>query len=223
MSVDRPFQQRLEAFIEWSALNRSRVLAGLLVCFACLLAGRYCWKLARTFGQTPLEGTVIFDGAPIRYGIVTLVTEDNQILYATIGSDGRYRFPHVPRGRLQVAVSSPNPKSVFEQARTEAPVQPSTRKNVTGTASNLGKDARPSPEKLGATTVALPITAEFPKAASRGTQQRQWRPIPGRYANPATSGLAIDAATTEGIQNLVINRPDPEVVPKRSAKIKSDP
>ncbi len=148
MSTDQTFQQ-LEALIEWSVLNRSRILAGFLAAALCLLAGRYCWQAMKTAGQTPLEGTVSLAGDPIRYGTVTLVTDDNQILYATIGPDGRYRFPHVPRGKLRVAISSPNPQSVFEQARTEAPAQPATRQNGTGTPRTRSEDAHRCPADRG--------------------------------------------------------------------------
>ena len=223
MSTDLTFQQQLEALIEWSVLNRSRILAGFLATALCLLAGRSCWQAMKTAGQTPLEGTVSLAGDPIRYGTVTLVTDDNQILYATIGPDGRYRFPNVPRGKLRVAISSPNPQSVFEQARTEAPAQPATRQNGTGTPRTRSEDARTAPEKFGATTVALPIAAKFPGEPSLAAQQRQWRPIPGRYASPATSGLEIDTATTEGIQNLALERADSDAVPKKSVKARSEP
>jgi hypothetical protein len=202
MTTDQTMQQRIEALVEWSIIHREKIFAGLLACIICVCIGRYFLTTMITLGQTPLEGTVSYNGVPIGYGTVTLVTEDHEILHATIAPDGRYKFPHVPDGRLRVAVSSPNPQSVFEQKPVSSPARLTPRGATASEPLHRGDRGVVVAERLGATTVSLPASTAFPAVASRSEQQKEWRPIPGRYANPATSGLVIDIATGTRSSNL---------------------
>ena len=216
---EKTLQRRLEDCIEWATLNRGRLACG---CLALVFAGflsKYLVTAAKTFGSVPLTGTVACDGVPVRYGTVTLIATDGAPRTTTIRPDGSYHFPHTPAGRFRVAVSSPNPQSVFAR-------QPSHKLRTTqqqNSQTNGGRqhqkiaDSKSRPaEYAGASTVSMPITAETPPVAPPTEQQNDWFPIPGHYANPMTSGLSITAGTSQQ-QDLVLKTP-----PKEDAESRND-
>jgi hypothetical protein len=214
MTSDRTIQQQFEAFIESIFFHRNNILFGLVGVAVLLVAGRYVLMAIKTLGQAPLEGTVTFDGTPICYGTVTLVADDHQILHATITPDGRYRFPHVSGGKFRVAVSSPNPRSVFEQTPGAVPQRPTSQKNFARTQAADASDSSATVEQLGATAVALPAATPLPPRTGKSVQQRLWRAIPGHYANPLTSGLLLDTTKGGGIQNLTLKKALPDTMPE---------
>lgn len=217
MDTNKSLQQQLEEAIEWLAFNRGKIFLGavalLVVSVAGGTVGRYLWRAIETSGQIPLEGRVLLDGELVRYGTVTLLTENGGIFQTTINGDGTYRFDHVPAGSLRVAVSSPNPQSVFERqpAIDEPRREPPPGSGRTPPA---GASASDTPAAgLGATTVAMPVTTDEPVRHPPISLQRRWFPLPGQYANPATSGLAVVVGATPEPQDLRLTRPDTASVP----------
>lgn len=194
------FQKKIEDIIEWSVLHRAKLFAGILATVAVLTTCSYLWQLINGLGRTSLTGVASIDGQPIRYGTVTIITQDNKILKSHISPDGTYTFPSIKPGKLRVAVSSPNPRSVFEQRNNKDSNaiidQPTPRQNQLGDVTNSGP-----------TTVAAPNSKSPPKAVLQTAQQKLWRPLPGRYANPRTSGLTITATAAEEIHELRLETP----------------
>jgi len=107
------FQKKLEDLIEWSVLHQGKFFAGILATVVVLTTCSYLWQMIDGLGQTSLTGVASLDGQPIGYGTVTIITQDNTILTSHISPDGTYTFPSIKPGKLRVAVSSPNPRSVF--------------------------------------------------------------------------------------------------------------
>ena len=213
MNADKGPQQQLEEAIEWLAFNRGKVLLGIIALLVISVTGgivsRYLWQAFATSGQVPLEGRVLLDDDLVRYGTVTLLTEHNGVLQATIGADGTYRFDHVPAGRFRVAVSSPNPRSVLERQPTlQAPGPKRSTRQDRPPQRQPPTDESPA-EQLGATAVAMPVTAATPERRSLTSRQQHWFPLPGHYANPATSGLLVNTAATQDRQDLRLTRPAP--------------
>ncbi len=194
------FQKKLEDLIEWSVLHQGKFFAGILATVVVLTTCSYLWQMIDGLGQTSLTGVASLDGQPIRYGTVTIITQDNTILTSHISPDGTYTFPSIKPGKLRVAVSSPNPRSVFEQMNNKDSIavtdQPTPRQNRLGDVKNSGL-----------TTVAAPNSKPPPKTVSQTAQQKLWRPLPGRYANPATSGLTITATAAQEIHELRLETP----------------
>ncbi len=216
---EKTLQRRLEDFIEWVILNRGRLACGCLAMVFAGFLGKYLVTAAKTFGSVPLTGTIACDGVPVRYGTVTLIPTDGAPLTTTIRPDGSYYFPHTPAGRFRVAVSSPNPQSVFVRRLPPKPgTTPQQQPQIRGGRQHkkIADSKSRSAEYAGASTVSMPITAETPPAAPQTEQQKDWFPIPGHYANPITSGLSITAGTSQQ-QDLVLKNP-----PKEDADSRND-
>lgn len=153
-------------------------------------------------GGTELAGSVTSGGKPVVYGTVTVVASDNRVYTAPIGPDGTYRIKALPPGPVRVAVSSPNPKSVMDQTAAgespdAAPSQPSPAA-APRTATADGAAAKPDPKAAAEpVSVAAPNGSAPPFPASvppprQQAQQQGWFRIPGRYANPTTSGIGTE-------------------------------
>ena len=205
------FQKKLEDIIEWFVLHRGKTCTGLLATAVVLFACSYLWRTIDSLGQTPLIGVASLDGQPIRYGTVTIITQDNKVFTSHISPDGMYKFPSIKPGRLQVAVSSPNPRSVFEQKNSN---DNSDLTDQSSYRARSPQDQPPSrPDRLnglsnhGQTTVAAPNSKPPPKTVSQTAQQKLWRPLPGRYANPVTSGLTITATAAGGLHEIKLETP----------------
>ncbi len=205
------FQKQLEDIVEWFVLHRGKICIGLLATAVVLSACSYLWWTIDSLGQTTLVGVASLDGQPIRYGTVTIITQDNKVFTSHISPDGMYKFPSIKPGRLQVAVSSPNPRSVFEQTNTK------DNSDSTDQALYRARSPRDQPpprqDRLdglsnhGQTTVAAPNSTPPPKTVSQTAQQKLWRPLPGGYANPVTSGLTITATAAGGLHELRLETP----------------
>ena len=216
---DKNLQCRAEELIEWLALNRERVAATSVALLLVVFASQYLWTAAQTLGSVPVGGTVSCDGSPIRYGTVTLLPVDGRPLTTTIRPDGSYYFPHTPAGRFRVAVSSPNPQSVFLRQPSYKPrTIPQQHSQINGGRQHqksFDSKSRPA-EYTGASTVSMPITAEIPLTAPPTEQQKDWFPIPGHYANPMTSSLSVTAGTSQQ-QDLVLKTPQ-----EKDARLQND-
>lgn len=194
-----PWQQQLERWVEWSVLHSHRLLFGCCTALLLLLLGVQTWRWVAEIGQTPLEGRVTLSGRPVEFGTVTAVAADGSVYQVPLEPDGRYRIPHVPRGEVRLAVSSPRPESVF--ARHATP--PVRQAASAGTEAEDRSGNRPTGGRTQITgiSIAMPSQAPPPSAIPAANHQRRtWFPIPGRYANPATSRLtAMHAAGGEMI------------------------
>jgi hypothetical protein len=176
--------------------------------------------LALTFlftGSPPgseLSGRVTLGDKPIVFGTVTAVASDNRVFTAPILPDGTYVLRNVPPGPVRLAVSSPNPRPIEERA-AEDNLQPDTAA-APRTAGGPGRRTGGGPAEQGGKEPlpGIPLAAPdgSPAAASaadggsksnpRLSQHGQWFPIPGRYATPATSGLAGDVQDGRTSLNL---------------------
>jgi hypothetical protein len=79
--------------IRWRGLGRGVVLFGALWALGC-------------GGQTvSVSGTVSFNGAPMKGGMVTFLSADKRAFQGTIDSEGHYKIDNVPVGEVKVAVN----------------------------------------------------------------------------------------------------------------------
>jgi hypothetical protein len=73
-----------------------------------------------------VSGNVRFQGKPVRYGYVVLVSGDKTARSGVIGSDGCYAIEGVPRGAVKIAVVSRNPAKGRSVVRAGMPVTANT-------------------------------------------------------------------------------------------------
>ena len=163
-----------------------RVLTAVAVVVLLLVAFR--WGRWQRQPTVTVEGTVTSGGRPVVFGTVTFVAADNRVYSGTIGPDGRYRVERLPSGAVRVAVSSPDPRPMIplpgREARAEEPGGEPVR-GLTGAGDQRETTAGPRPPGRA---IAAPGDAPAPVEPS-GEKPHGWFRIPGRYANPLTSGL----------------------------------
>lgn len=183
---------------DYLAMHAREILLGVLALVAIVCA----FLFVEIPGGNELTGSVSSGGRPVVYGTVTVVASDDRVYTAPIRADGTYRIPAVPPGPVRVAVSSPNPKSVMDQTAAgespdAAPSQPSPAA-APRTATADGAAAKPDPKAAAEpVSVAAPNGSAPPFPASvppprQQAQQQGWFRIPGRYANPTTSGIGTE-------------------------------
>ncbi len=63
-----------------------------------------------------LMGTITHEGKPVRMGSVLIMGSDGVPRSTTIRDDGTYSIGKVPVGVVQIAISSPDPESVFRSS-----------------------------------------------------------------------------------------------------------
>ena len=121
----------------------------------------------------------------------------------------------VPRGPVKVAVSSPNPQPVVERQAVETGAvgsdtrsQSARPKSASG-GSMSGQPAAGSGQAKTVEGVSIAATNErgpaSPDPGRSDAAQRGWFRIPGRYANPATSGIGTDVGRGRTILNLSLD------------------
>ncbi|MCZ2342783.1 MAG: carboxypeptidase-like regulatory domain-containing protein [Bacteroidales bacterium] len=142
-----------------------------------------------------LAGQVTSGGKPVLWGTVTVIGSDNRPRTATIRPDGTYEVRGLPPGPVRVAVQSANPNYRIGSAQQpRSATQPSPSRTGTnprpirGTSpvGNIPTGGRKMPNNMQAFAMEMeqPTNAPQPRASVPG-----WFPVPGKYANPATSGL----------------------------------
>lgn len=207
LSVDAMLE-RLAPFVEWAVFRSRRIVAGIVVgILACLLLLRG-WHSLAAVGTSPVQGRVTAADRPVTFGTVTIVTASGLVLTAPIKPDGTYVLPHVPPGPIQVAVSSPEPRSIFQKALESPPASatppatPPSAKAPRGSAPNPG---RPADESRG-TTIAVRVDAPPPSTQSAALPAHAgWFRLPGRYADPMRSGLKATVAPAGSTLDLALD------------------
>lgn len=186
------FLERLAPAVEWVVFRFRRILAIIVVAVLCILLLMQVWSRVAARGRSPLQGRVNVAGRPVMFGTVTVVAADGTTLTTTIQPDGRYLLPHVPPGPVRIAVSSPDPQTVFQKAVANPSSAPPRDPGAAGRGRPGGaKPKGGTQEDTGNTlSIAMPIDKAPPstEGASR-PEHAGWFRIPGRYASPATSGL----------------------------------
>ena len=166
-------------------------------------------------GATTLTGRVTSQGKPVVFGTVTVITSDHRTHSVPIKPDGTYVLKGVPRGPVKVAVSSPNPQPVVERQAVETGAvgsdtrsQSARPKSASG-GSMSGQPAAGSGQAKTVEGVSIAATNErgpaSPDPGRSDAAQRGWFRIPGRYANPATSGIGTDVGRGRTTLNLSLD------------------
>lgn len=190
---------------EWIAIHMREITIAGVVLVALFIALRSVeWP-----GSSVVSGRVTSQGKPVTFGTVTVLDANDRPHVATINADGTYVLRSVPPGPVRVAVSSPNPRSIVERAasgdlatneppKTVAAAQSQADKAAGGTRHAAGGGNAPrGPGKAGGAddTQGVSIAAAGaaavppPPSTAPAAHRPDWFPIPGRYANPAASGI----------------------------------
>lgn len=186
--------ERFAPFVEWAVFRFRRIVATTIVTLLCLVLVAWTWATFSARDRSSLAGRVTVAGRPVTFGTITVVTANGTTLTTSIRPDGSYLLPHVPSGAVQIAVSSPDPESVFQKATAPyAPVSPPNPAT-----SELGDRARKAAqkeqpaEKSGDVTIAARVKEAPPSTQPPSRPEHAgWFRIPGRYADPSRSGLSV--------------------------------
>lgn len=195
---------RLAPFVEWVVFRFRRIVLTTIAIIFCWIFLSWAWSVRAAVGTSPVEGRVTVAGRPVTFGTVTILTADGTTLTTPIQPDGTYLLPHVPPGPVQIAVSSPDPKTVFEKALSDPVIKPP--KDPAATA-NGGINGQPSPGKKtdagGNVTIAARVDKPPPSTQAQARPEHAgWFRIPGRYASPAQSGLKTTVEPRGSTVNL---------------------
>ena len=169
-------------------LHPKKFLAGGLV--AVVAAGLLLFGGCPADPATTLTGTITSGGKPVASGTVTAVAADNRTFQVPIRPDGSYAFTGLPPGPVRVAVTSPQLRVTTGPAAGSPPkpatVPPGPR---TGAAKTTGPAAKDKASAFGMDPTGPPRDV----GPAAGPADGRWFPIPGKYANPQTSGLGAEA------------------------------
>jgi hypothetical protein len=206
LSIDAVLE-RLAPLVEWAVFRSRRIAAAIVVGILCCMLLFRGWRSLAAVGRSPVQGRVTAAGRPVTFGTVTIVTANGSVLTAPIKPDGTYVLPHVPPGPIQVAVSSPEPRSVFQKA-LDSPSTSVTPKGPPGTGAprtTPPKQGKPADDARG-TTIAVRVDAPPPSTQSAVLPVHAgWFRIPGRYADPVRSGLKGTVAPEGSTLDLAID------------------
>lgn len=190
-----------------------REILGLLVVVILFLSALPFVELP---GATVMSGRVLSQGRPVVFGTVTVLASDNRVYSVPIRADGTYLLRHVPPGAVKVAVSSPQPRSIDQQGDGAAANMSRSSQPPGDRPSNPGRGSQTGGRSAGKATEAetmqgVSIAAPSPVAQSAQSpgrpdpQQAGWFRIPGRYANPATSGIVKQVQRGRTILDLSLD------------------
>jgi len=182
-----------------STSQGKRIIPTAVAIGLCIVVAMQVRSCLSTRQRSPVQGRVRVDDRPVTFGVVTVVTADGSTLTAQIRPDGTYTLPHVPPGPVRIAVSSPEPKTVFQKAAepsaaTSPGGKPSRPSAATRGPDGTGEGGPPrGPE--GSAAIAMKTKADPPSSQSPARPEHAgWFRIPGRYANPLRSGLGGSVA-----------------------------
>lgn len=188
------FFECLAPFVEWVVFRFRRIVVTTIVMLLCLALVAWTWATFSARNRSSLAGRVTVAGRPVTFGTITVVTANGTTLTTSIRPDGSYLLPHVPSGTVQIAVSSPDPESVFQKATAPfAPTSPPHSDTATlgGRAREEAHKEQP-PEKSGDVTIAARVKDAPPSTQPPFRPEHAgWFRIPGRYADPSRSGLSV--------------------------------
>lgn len=166
-------------------------------------------------GATTLTGRVMSQGKPVMFGTVTVITSDHRTHSVPIKPDGTYVLKGVPRGPVKVAVSSPNPQPIVERQAVETGAVGSDTRSQSARPKSASGGSKPGQPPAGSGQaktvegVSIAATNErgpaYPDPGRSDAAHRGWFRIPGRYANPATSGIGTDVGRGRTILNLSLD------------------
>lgn len=190
-----------------------REILGLLAVVILLLSALNFVELP---GASVISGRVSSQGKPVVFGTVTVLASDNRVYSVPIRADGTYLLRHVPPGAVNVAVSSPQPRSVDQQGDGAAanrsrngqppgdrPLNPGRGSRTSGRSAGKAEET----DKMEGVSIAAPSpTTQSLQAPGRpGPQAAGWFRIPGRYANPMTSGIVEQVQKGRTILDLSLD------------------
>lgn len=190
-----------------------REILGLLVVVILFLSALPFVELP---GATVMSGRVLSQGKPVVFGTVTFLASDNRVYSVPIRADGTYLLRHVPPGAVKVAVSSPQPRSIDQQGEGAAAHMSRSSQPPRNRSLNPGQGSQTGGRSAGKAAEAesmegVSIAAPSPVAQSAQSpgrpdpQQAGWFRIPGRYANPMTSGIVEQVQRGRTILDLSLD------------------
>lgn len=205
--------ERLAPVVEWVAFRFRRIVVVAVVAILCLLflMQALSWLAAR--GMSPLRGRVSVAGRPVTFGTITVIAADGTTLTTTIQPDGSYALPHVPPGPVQIAVSSPEPQTVFQKAVADPQAAPSRKPSGAGSEATGGSKAKGGKQTEADSAIAMVMPIDKAPPSTDGAARPEhagWFRIPGRYASPAQSGLRATVEPRGSTADLELTTHDRE-------------
>ena len=196
---------------EYVVLHLREIAAALLLVVILLCA----LPFVELPGATTLTGRVTSQGKPVVFGTVTVITSDQRAHSVPIQPDGTYALKGVPRGPVKVAVSSPNPQPVVDRQAVETEAVGSDTQSQSARPKSASGGPMPGQPAAGPGQVKAVEGVSIAATNDRGpappdpggsrAAHRGWFRIPGRYANPATSGIGTDVGRGRTTLNLSLD------------------